>query len=96
MLILLALIAGAVAGMAIHFTMAHRGDRGVVLAPAIGAATAGVLYTILQWAGLAEDNPWLWAVSILVPVAVAYLATLVVTRSRVAHDASERKRLGIA
>lgn len=96
MLILLALIAGAVAGMVIHFVMPHRSERGVVLAPAIGAATAGVLYTILQWAGLAEDNPWLWAVSILVPVVVTYLATLIITRSRVTHDASERKRLGIA
>ncbi|HWI32129.1 MAG TPA: hypothetical protein VNT50_11605 [Microbacterium sp.] len=96
MLILLALIAGAVAGMAIHFAMPHRSDRGVVLAPAIGAATAGVLYTSLQWAGFAEDNPWLWAVSIVVPVAVAYLATLLLTRARGKRDAAERTRLGIA
>ena len=68
-----------------------------MLAPAIGAATAGVLYTILQWAGLAEDNPWLWAASILAPVAVTYV--VVDGRSaasRVAHDARERTRLGIA
>ncbi|HEX5859167.1 MAG TPA: hypothetical protein VFY91_13770 [Microbacterium sp.] len=96
MLILLALIAGAVAGMALHFTLPHRSSRGVVLAPAIGAATAGVLYTILQWAGLAEDNPWLWVASILAPVAVTYVAVTVISRSRVAHDARERIRLGIA
>jgi uncharacterized membrane protein YeaQ/YmgE (transglycosylase-associated protein family) len=96
MLILLALIAGAVAGMILHFALPRRSTRGVVLAPAIGAASAGVLYTALQWAGLAEDNPWLWVVSILVPVAITYVTVSVLSRSRVAHDAHERSRLGIA
>jgi uncharacterized membrane protein YeaQ/YmgE (transglycosylase-associated protein family) len=95
-LILLALIAGALAGMVLHFVLPHRATRGVVLAPAIGAATAGVLYTVLQWAGLAEDNPWLWVISILVPALVTYAAVTVLARSRVSHDARERSRLGIA
>jgi uncharacterized membrane protein YeaQ/YmgE (transglycosylase-associated protein family) len=95
-LILLALIAGAVAGMVVHLVLPHRATRGAVLAPAIGAATAGVLYTMLQWAGLAEDNPWLWVVSILVPIGVTYVAGAVLVRSRVAHDSRERARLGIA
>ncbi|MGC5170868.1 hypothetical protein ACPW96_09250 [Micromonospora sp. DT81.3] len=96
MLILLALIAGAVAGMVLHFVLPHRSTRGVVLAPAIGAATAGVLYTVLQWAGLAEDNPWLWAASILAPIVVTYVAVSILSRSRIAHDTRERTRLGIA
>lgn len=96
MLILLAVIAGVVAGLAIHFTLPNRPARGVVLAPAIGAATAALLYTGMQWAGIAESNPWLWVVSVGVPVIVTYLAVGILSRSRVVHDDAERVRLRIA
>lgn len=96
MFILLALIAAVVAGIAIHFTLPHRGTRGVVLAPAIAAALAALLYTGLQWAGLAESNVWLWVVSILVPIALTYLVTGILSRTRVAHDEREKVRLRIA
>lgn len=96
MLILLALIAAAVAGIAVHYTVPHRSTRGAVLAPAMAAAAAGITYTALQWAGLDEGNAWLWVASIAVPVAVAYAVVGVLSRARLASDAAERIRLGIS
>ena len=96
MLILIALIIGAVAGIAIHYAAPHRESRGVVLVPAIGAATAGIVWTLLTWAGLAEDNLLIWGASILIPTGVAWLATVLITRTRVAHDRRERTRLRLS
>lgn len=96
MLILLALIAAATAGIAIHYTLPHRSTRGVVLAPALAASTAGVAYTALQWAGQDESSVWLWVVSIGVPIAVTYIVVGALSRSRLAHDERERVRLKIA
>lgn len=96
MLILLALIAAAVAGIAVHYTVAHRSTRGVLLAPALAAATAGITYTALQWAGLDEGNLWLWVASIALPVVVTSAVVGVLARARLARDAQERVRLDIS
>ena len=96
MLILLALIFAVVAGAVIHLMMPSRITRGVVLAPAISTAVAAIVYTGLTWLGLAEDNPWLWAVSLLAPVVVTIVAVMAVTAARNAHDMREQVRLKIA
>lgn len=95
MQILLAFILGAVIGVGIHFQLHQRLTRGVVLAPMIGAVSAGLAWTILTWAGIGIDTPWPWLAALVVPIVVTYPAIIVTSRVRVANDARERQRLGI-
>lgn len=95
MQILLAFIIGAVIGVGIHFQLHQRLTRGVVLAPMIGAVSAGLAWTILTWLGIGVDTPWPWLAALVAPIVVTYPAILLVARVRVAHDARERERLGI-
>lgn len=95
MQILLALIAGAAIGAGLHFLVEGRATRGVAVAPTVGAAAAGLAWTILTWLGVGIDSPWIWLSAILVPVAVTWPTILVLARVRVARDARERARLKI-
>ncbi|WP_127820199.1 hypothetical protein [Microbacterium sp. CPCC 204701] len=95
MQILLAFIIGAVIGVGIHFQLHQRLSRGVVLAPVIGAVSAGLAWTILTWLGIGVDTPWPWLAALVVPIVVTYPAILLTSRLRLAHDARERERLGI-
>lgn len=95
MQILLAFIIGAVIGVGIHFQLHQRLTRGVVLAPMIGAVSAGLAWAILTWVGIGVDTPWPWLAALVVPVVVTYPAILLTSRVRVARDARERARLGI-
>lgn len=95
MLILLALIFGAVYGAVLHFTMRGRASRGVALAPLLGTVAAGVVYAVLTWAGLAE-TVWIWLVTIAVTALVVPTVLVVLSRRRTEHDARERARLRLA
>ncbi|MGF2948533.1 hypothetical protein [Microbacterium alcoholitolerans] len=95
MYILLALIAACSLGVALHFLMPHRELRGVAVTPAIATAVAAAIYTIMQWAGIAEGNVWLWVASIGGGLAVAALVTVSITAQRSHHDRLEKQALGI-
>ena len=95
MQIILALIVGAVLGLAVHFLVAHRSTRGVVVGPALGALAAGLVWTILTWAGVGIDSVWLWLSMFVAPLVVTYPVLVLLSRVRVSHDAAERARLKI-
>ena len=95
MQILLAFIIGAAIGGAAHFLVRDRSTRGVVLAPVLGAFSAGLVWMILTWAGVGLDSPWLWLSAFVAPVVVTYPVLLILARTRTAHDARERARLKI-
>ena len=95
MYILLALIAACALGVALHFLLPDRELRGVAVTPAIATATAAVVYTGMQWAGIAEDNVWLWVASIGGGVLLALLATLTLSAQRRHSDAQAKAALGI-
>lgn len=95
MQILIALIVGAVLGLAVHFQIRDRATRGVVLAPIVGAFAAGLAWTILTWAGIGIDSIWLWLSMFVAPLIVTYPVVILLARGRVAHDAAERSRLKI-
>ncbi|KJL44666.1 MULTISPECIES: hypothetical protein [Microbacterium] len=95
MQILIAFIVGAVVGIGIHFQLHQRLTRGVVLAPMIGAVSAGAAWSILTWLGVGIDTPWPWLAALIVPMVVTYPAITLTSRARVAHDAREKARLGI-
>ena len=95
MQIILAVIVGAAIGLAIHFLVADRPTRGIVIAPIVGALAAGVAWTILTWAGIGTDSVWLWLSMFVAPIVVTYPALVVLSRVRTARDAAERARLKI-
>lgn len=95
MQILLALIAGAVLGLAAHFTVGGRDTRGAVVGPMLGAVVGGLVWMVLTWAGVGIESPWIWVASFAAPV-VVFPALAVLTRARVQHDARERARLKLA
>ncbi|MBW1638210.1 MULTISPECIES: hypothetical protein [Microbacterium] len=95
MYILLAIIAACAAGVAIHFALPGRETRGVAVAPAVTTATAAAVYTLAQWAGLAESSVWLWLASLGGAVVVGVAVTLVLTSARTRSDAAQRAELGI-
>ncbi|GAA3915906.1 hypothetical protein [Microbacterium invictum] len=96
MQILLALIFGAAYGAVLHYTMPGRASRGVALAPIVGAVLGGLTWLVMTWLGFTLESPWLWLVSVIVPVVVVPVALTVLRRVRDAHDARERVRLRIA
>ncbi|WP_322411926.1 hypothetical protein [Microbacterium invictum] len=96
MQILLAFIAGAAIGLAVHFLSKGRESRGVVLIPLIGAAASGIVWCALTWAGVGIDSPWIWLSAIVAPAVVTVPVVAFLTRARIAADRRERGRLGIA
>ncbi|GAA4767187.1 hypothetical protein [Microbacterium gilvum] len=95
MYILLALIAAAVVGIAVHFATPRRELRGVALIPAVAAAVAAALYTALTWAGLGEASFWQWAIVLAAAAAAAVGSSLVLTRIRGARDAAAARAAGV-
>lgn len=95
MQILLGLIIGAVVGLAVHFTLGHRDLRGAALAPLVGAAASGVVWTAATWAGLGVDSPILWIVAVVAPAATTLVLIPLLSRVRERADADERARRGI-
>ena len=95
MYILLALVAACALGIALLFLLPHRELRGVAVTPAIATAAAGLIYTGLQWAGIAEDNGWLWLASIGGGLVLALVATLTLSAQRLHSDAQAKAALGI-
>lgn len=94
--ILLAFIFGGAYGGVLHYLMPGRTSRGSALAPVLGAFLGGVAWMALTWAGLTTLDPWLWIVSIVVPVVVVPAVLAILTRVRATRDAHERLRLKIA
>lgn len=95
MLIVLAVIFGAAEGVIVHYAASHRDVRGPVLAPALGAVLGGAVWMAMTWLGFA-DSGWIWLASLAAPLAVTWPAIVAVSQRRLAHDARERVRLGIA
>ncbi|MFT4259018.1 hypothetical protein [Microbacterium sp.] len=95
MYILLALIAACALGIAAHFLIDGRELRGVAVTPVIATAAAAIIYTALQWAGIGQDNLWLWVASILGSVALAAIATIALVAVRRRTDAEAKAALGI-
>jgi len=93
MQILLALITGAAIGLAVHFLVRDRPSRGSVVAPVVGAVSAGIAWTILTWAGIGIDSPWPWLAALVVPVAVTWPIVVLLVEVRQAHDRRECARL---
>ena len=96
MQILLALIVGAVLGIAAHYAAPGRADRGVALGPIAGAVVGGVVWLAFTWAGVGIDSPWIWVASFVAPFLIVYPALRVLAGVRAGRDARERARLRVS
>ncbi|MFL0566220.1 hypothetical protein ACH0CG_10685 [Microbacterium sp. 179-I 1D1 NHS] len=96
MLVVLALVFGAIAGAAAHYALPLRSMRGASVGAILGALLGTGTWTALTWAGMGPDSGWIWLLSIAVPVIVVPIALLVVSRLRAARDARTQRELGIA
>ncbi|GAB3631079.1 hypothetical protein GCM10027421_04320 [Microbacterium shaanxiense] len=95
MYIVLALIAACALGIAVHYLLPHRALRGTAVVPAIAAAVAAIVYTLMQWSGVGEDSGWLWLASVGGGVVLAAVAGYVLTTIRHRTDAEKKVALGI-
>lgn len=96
MQILLAIIIGVAVGLALEFVVPHRSLRGVAVAPIVGAVSAALVWTIMTWAGVGLDNPFIWLAAIVTPIVVTWPTLLLLTRLRLEGDEKERVRLKIS
>lgn len=95
MYILLALIAACALGIGVHYLIPDRTLRGVAVVPAIATAASALIYTVMQWSGIGQENGWLWLVSIGGALVIAAVAGFALTASRRRSDAAKRAALGI-
>ena len=95
MYILLALVAACALSIGLHYLLPHRPLRGVTVTPVIATAGAGVIYTVMQWAGVGQDSIWIWVASIAGALLLAALATVALSAARLRADAAQRSALGI-
>jgi uncharacterized membrane protein YeaQ/YmgE (transglycosylase-associated protein family) len=84
--LLFVVLGGAILGVIAHVALPARDTRGALLAPAVGASSAAVLWEALTWLGWPADGGWIWVVSLVVPVIAAGVVCRVTARSRRAHD----------
>jgi hypothetical protein len=79
-------LGGVILGLGARYLLPNRDRHGVTLIPAIGAATAAVVWVALTWLGWAWDGGWIWLVSLVVTGLVVVAADLLIGRSRKTHD----------
>nr|WP_243843701.1 hypothetical protein [Microbacterium endophyticum] len=73
--------------------MPGRDVRGAALVPLLGAVTGGVVWLALTALGLTTASIWLWAAAVVIPAAVVFSATVLLTRVRRARDERVKKSL---
>ncbi|WP_394279291.1 hypothetical protein [Microbacterium sp.] len=95
MLIVLALVFGAVLGAGAHFGVPGRELRGAAIAPLLGSAVAAAAWMVLTWVGQGPDSAWVWIASIVLPAVIVPAALVLLTRTRTRADAHTRASLGI-
>ena len=58
-------------------------------------AAAAAIYTMLQWAGVAETSAWLWFASLGGGLLLAAVLTVAISAVRTRRDAVAKQALGI-
>lgn len=95
MFILIAVVISCSVGIAAHFVLPGKDLRGAAVSGAIATVTTAVIYTVLQWAGLAENSIWLWLASLGGGIIASFVGTMFLTRSRARRDAERAVALGL-
>lgn len=82
--ILFVALAGIILGMAAGAALPRRELRGIILVPAVGGASASIVWVALTWLGLAWDGGWIWVLTLVLSAlsSVAFGQLLSVYRER--------------
>lgn len=91
--LLFIVLGGAILGFVFHYALPAADTRGVLLAPAVGAVVAAVVWEALTWAGWPADGGWIWVVGLVLPGVAAIVACRVAAVRRRAHDTEQFARL---
>ncbi|MFB2556611.1 hypothetical protein [Herbiconiux liangxiaofengii] len=86
-------VGGVILGLIAHYALPNRERHGVVLVPAIGAATAAIVWVALTWLGLEWDGGWIWVISLVVTTLTVVAVDILIGRSRKTHDEERLKSL---
>jgi hypothetical protein len=86
-------LGGIILGLIARYTLPDRERHGVVLVPAIGAATAAIVWVALTWAGMPWDGGWIWVISLVVTALTVVAADILIGRSRAIRDAERLQAL---
>ncbi|MDR6970043.1 hypothetical protein [Leifsonia shinshuensis] len=84
--LLFVVLGGAIIGLAGRYLLPNRHTHGSVLMPAIGVASASVLWVALTWAGLKWDGGWIWWITLLGTALIVAVADLLIGRLRTESD----------
>jgi uncharacterized membrane protein YhaH (DUF805 family) len=86
-------LGGLILGTAARYTLPHRAEIGVAVAPAVGAGVAAAVWVALTWAGLAWDGGWIWVASLVLAGLASVATELTLGRRRVRDDEQLLARL---
>jgi hypothetical protein len=86
-------LGGLILGFAARYALPHRAEVGVMLAPAVGAGVAAIVWVALTWAGLAWDGGWIWGISLVLAGLAAAATEFVLGRRREQADEQLLARL---
>ncbi len=78
---------GAGIGITLRYVLPGRHAYGVLIAPAVGAAVAAVVWSGLTWLGWKFDGGWIWVVSLVAAGVGSLLVELLLPRVRREADA---------
>jgi hypothetical protein len=91
--LLFIVLGGAILGFVLHYALPAADTRGVLLAPAVGAVVAAIVWEALTWAGWPADGGWIWVVALVVPGVAAIVACRAAATRRRARDTEQFARL---
>lgn len=91
-LLFVAVIAAGV-GLGLRYTLAGRGEYGVLLLPAVSVAAACITWVGLTWLGLPWDGFWIWAATMLATLLPALPMALLLPNRRRARDEARLRSL---
>lgn len=91
--ILFVFLIGATIGMLARYSLPRRERYGALLVPALAAAVASALWTVLTWAGLDWSAGLIWWLSLGLSAVVATVVALRLGRTRTVRDEHRLREL---
>jgi len=85
--LLFVIIIGAGIGIVLRYLIPGRQTYGILIAPAVGAIAAAVVWSGLTWLGWTFDGGWIWVVSLGAAAVASVVAELIIPRVRNEADA---------
>lgn len=84
--LLFAVLIGIVLGLAARGVLPERAQTGIALLPALGGASAAVVWVALTWVRLKWDQPVIWTLTLAAAALTVVGAGVLLARSRTAAD----------